>query len=482
MLKQIRENARIPLYLLIVAFIGMYAISSHETTPPAGKIFGKKIPLSDFQDAYNGAKLEMFMRYGELPHEPKIEAVIEDEAWNRLILLYEARKERIKVDDKEIVDFVKGISAFNDNSGKFSKRQYEDILKYSFGLTPTEFESQIKDNLTIRKLIDKHGQDAKVSDEDVLKEYKFLNEKVKADYILFKTADYLPQVQVTEEGVKAYFEKYRDDFKIPEQANAEYITKPFPDDKEESKEKVRKEMRDISYEFAADSDLAAVAKKFSLAVKETGLFGRDSNIPGVGYDLKFANTALSLAAGQVSGLIETKTGIYIIKIKEKKPERRADFAEAKAAAEKALKAEKVDALAKAKAQEALDAIKAGLGKKETFEVAAKGLSLNVKKTGAFARGQYIEGLGMSPDFAEAAFSAKQGEAFGEVVRVHDGYAIVKQDSITPIDEKKYQEEKDKLKEMLLAQKKYFASITWFSELKKKANLQNNLDKRRGAGR
>lgn len=479
MLKQIRENARIPLYILIVAFIGLYAVSGHETNPQAGKIFGKKVLVSDFQKAYIGARTQLIMRYGELPRDTKITAAIEDEAWNRLIMLYEAKKERIKVNDKEIVDYVKGIDAFNDKSGRFSKRQYEEILKYGFGLTPKEFEDQVKENLAINKLVDKHSQDIKLTDDDVLREYKFLNEKAKADYILFRTADYLPQVTVTENDIKTFFDKNKDVFKIPDKVNVEYIAKAFADNKEETKEKARKEMREISYELAESTDLAAVAKKPSLEVKETGLFDRESNIPGIGYDLKFADTALALATGQVSSPVETKAGIYIIKVKEKKPSRAAEFAEVKDAAEKSLKAEKADAIAKAKAQEALNAIKAGLEKKGNLDEIAKGLSLSVKKTDAFARSQYIEGLGVAPEFAEAAFSAKQGDIFGEAVRVHDGYAIVKQVSIIPMDEKKYQEEKDKLKAMMQEQKKYFASITWFSELKKKANLQTNLDKVRG---
>ena len=479
MLKQIRENARIPLYLLIVAFIGLYAVSAHENIPPAGKIFGRKVLVSDFQKAYNGSKTQLLMRYGKLPNDSKLETIIEDEAWNRLIMLYEANKERIKVSDKEIVDFVKGMAAFNDKSGSFSKRQYEEILKYGFGLTPAEFEDQVKENLMIDKLIGKHSDDAKITDDEVLKEYKFLNEKARADYVLFKAADYLPQAAVAEDEIKAYFENNKAAFKMPAQVNADYIAKPFPDDKEESKQKARKEMKDISYEFASDTDLAAAAKKFSLEVKETGLFNRETNIPGIGYDLKFADTALSLAVGQVSSPLETKTGVYIIKIKDKKLERQASLAEVRDAVEKGLKAEKADAAAKAKAQEALKAIKAGIEKKESFDAAAKDLSLSVKKTDAFARGQYIEGLGTAPEFAEAAFAVKEGDIFSGAVKVHDGYAIVKQDSITPIDEKKYREEKDKLKQALLEQKKYFASITWFSELRKKANLENNLGKVRG---
>lgn len=475
MLKQIRENARIPLYLLIIAFIGLYAISSHDTSPVAGKIFGKKVALSDYKKAYIGARTQMIMRYGELPRDAQAGTALEEESWDRLILLREAKKERIKTDDKEVVDFVKGINVFNDKNGKFSNRLYEEILRYNFGLTPKEFEDIVRENLIIKKLVDEQSRNITVSDEDVLKEYKLLNEKAKADYILVKIVDYLPQAPAGEDEVKAYFEKNRDLFKIPEQVNIEYIGKAFPDDKQETKEKIRKEMKDVSYESGDNKDLAAVAKKFSLPVKETGPFDRESNIPGIGYDLKFADTALSFDVGEVSSPIETKSGIYIFRVKEKKPARTADFAQARGKAEGALKAQKADALAKVKAQEALTEIKKD---PEKFEDAVKRLSLPAKRTEEFARSQYIEGLGLAPEFANAAFSVKQGGVFGEVVKVHDGYAVVRQVSITPIDDKKYQEERDKLKETMLTRKRFFTSVTWFSELKKRANLQSNLDKAR----
>lgn len=473
MLKQIRENARIPLYILIVAFIGLYAISSHETSPAAGKIFGKKIMLSDYRKAYIGARTQMIMRYGEFPRDIQAEKALEEETWNRLILLREAKKERIKVNDKEVVDFIKGIDVFNDKNGKFNNRLYEEILKYNFGLTPTAFEDIVRENLVITKLVDEQNRNIALSDEDVLKEYKFLNEKAKADYILIKTVDYLPQVSMGEDEVKTYFEKNRGAFEIPEQVDVEYIVKSFPDDKEESKEKIREEMRDLYYELSADKDFAAAAKKFSLPVKATGFFDKEANIPGIGYDFKFAGAAFALDADKISNPVETKTGIYILKLRGKKPARTADFAEAKGRVEQALKAEKANDLAKAKAQEALDEVKRDAKK---FEDAAKRLSLSVKQTHEFARNQYIEGLGVAPEFANAAFSVKQGEVFGEVVKVHDGYAIARQVSITPIDDKKFQEEKEKFKEMMLAQKKFFASVTWFSELKKRADLQANLDK------
>ncbi|HRZ67872.1 MAG TPA: hypothetical protein P5521_07030, partial [Candidatus Omnitrophota bacterium] len=85
----------------------------------------------------------------------------------------------------------------------------------------------------------------------------------------------------------------------------------------------------------------------------------------------------------------------------------------------------------------------------------------------------------SPDFADAALSVKPGEVVGKVVKVNNGYTVIRLDSIAPIDEKKYEADKEKFKELLVAQKQFYASITWYNELEKKANLQSNLDSLRG---
>ncbi|MFA6356621.1 MAG: hypothetical protein WCY23_05890, partial [Candidatus Omnitrophota bacterium] len=70
-----------------------------------------------------------------------------------------------------------------------------------------------------------------------------------------------------------------------------------------------------------------------------------------------------------------------------------------------------------------------------------------------------------------ALSVKPGEVFGQVVKVNNGYAVVRLDSITPIDEKKYEEGKEKFKELLIAQKQFYASMTWYNEIEKKADLE-----------
>ncbi len=482
MLKQMRKNSRVFLYILIVAFVAWLAfdaINTAQRNPYAGSIFGKKVLINDYQKAFTASRTKAILTYGDKISDVKNDLNLEGDAWDRLILLAEAKKQKISVGDKEIVDFVKGISIFHEKDGKFSKSLYEQLLRYGLGITPVEFEEQVRGDLAIQKLMEKENEKVSLTDEDVLKEYTSANEKAKADYILFKAQDYLTQASCTDDEIKSYFETNKAAFKIPEQVNVQYIGKTFSENTDEEKDKIRKEMKDISYELAAEKDLEGAAKKFSLPVKETGLFSGETKIPDIGWDLQFANTALSLKAGDISGLVETKTGVYILTVKEKKPARQAELDEVKDKAENSLKARKSEDIARAKTAEALSAIKARLDGKEKFEDIVISLSLASKETEAFSRNSYIQGLGAVPEFAQAVFSLKEGEVFGEPVKVYDGYVITRRTASVPIDENKYKEEKDKFKEQLLSQKKYFNSMTWFLGLKKRADLKSNLDKPKG---
>lgn len=478
MLKSIRKNAKIFLYILIaalVAWLGFDTITSSRANPYAGKIFGKKIYTNEFQKSYAAVRTKAIFTYGDKFRDMLKDLNLEEEAWNRLILLYEAGKERIKTDDTEVRDLIKNIALFKDKNNKFDIRKYEDVLRYGFGLTPNEFEEQIRDDITIQKLIDKQSRQISVSDDELLREYKALNDKAKAEYILFKSGDCLDQIKSTEDEIKSFFDANRQKFNVLDRVNVEYFGKDFGESNDEEKSKITKEINDISYEFAGNKKFEDAAKEFSLQIKETGFFDRESKIPDIGFALNFADTALSLKPGQISEPIETKTGVYILRVKEIQPARAAEFDEAKDKAKKALSLEKAEKIAKDKAAQALLEIKSAVGKNEKFEDAAKELSLTIKETEDFSRNNYVQGIGDSPEFANAAFSLKEGQVFDQPVKVHDGYAVVKLASIIPADENKFNEEKEKLGQQLLGRKKYFNFLTWFVELRKRANPQSNIE-------
>ena len=94
----------------------------------AGIMFGKKISLQEFQDAFSAEKTSAILQFGDKLSEFEGQFNFEAAAWERLMLLQEAKKRKITVTDKEVVDFMQKLPLFQRN-GKFDSKIYDQILK-----------------------------------------------------------------------------------------------------------------------------------------------------------------------------------------------------------------------------------------------------------------------------------------------------------------------------------------------------------------
>ncbi|MFH1645111.1 MAG: hypothetical protein ABIB11_01695 [Candidatus Omnitrophota bacterium] len=63
---------------------------------------------------------------------------------------------------------------------------------------------------------------------------------------------------------------------------------------------------------------------------------------------------------------------------------------------------------------------------------------------------------------------------GGPAEVNTGYAIIRLDKISPINEDAFMKEKAEFSKKLIAEKRNEAFSTWFSKLKQKANLRENI--------
>ena len=119
MLKIIRKKGFIKKVLWILTFViiisfGFWGTTARVNTPNgrldyAGKIFGKKVSFEQFEETQRHARHQALLRYGEEFFKISPFLNLEEEAWNRLILAYEAQKQRLKVTDREVVESIEGI-------------------------------------------------------------------------------------------------------------------------------------------------------------------------------------------------------------------------------------------------------------------------------------------------------------------------------------------------------------------------------------
>ena len=175
-------------------------------------------------------------------------------------------------------------------------------------LSLAALESQIKRDLAIQKLIDKH---------------------------------FVQKVTVTGNETKAYFDSHPEAFKKDEQVRASHILiKVDPQADESKKAAARKKIKEIQKKLAKGEDLAALAREYSEGPSSSkggdlGYFSRGQMVK------PFEDAAFNSAPNQVSDLVETRFGYHIIKVTGKKPQTIVAYADVKDRLQEYLKQKKV---------------------------------------------------------------------------------------------------------------------------------------------
>lgn len=168
--------------------------------------------------------------------------------------------------------------------------------------------------------------------------------------------------------------------------------------------------RQLAYEKAMDAyninrksgDLAAAAKANDLGIKETGLFGRDDAIDGIGKAPAIIQAAFSLKDGELIRPVQNTQGIFLFTLKERQPSRLPELDEVKAAVEAAYRT----SLAQTFAKELADQLLTKAQELKSLRKAATELKLTVEESGEFTRsfGAFIPRIGSTKELADEAFT------------------------------------------------------------------------------
>jgi peptidyl-prolyl cis-trans isomerase D len=469
MLKSFRNKKlmRVIMWSLVVIFaawgVGSISMSGRLY---AGSIFGKKISMQAYNRSYSAVLNRARMIYGE--ELPKVEKFIDlrSQAWDRLIMLYEARKLRIKATNREIIEKIAGFPFFQRND-IFNRGIYEYILASIFRVTPHDFEESIRGDIMIEKLVNRVSKDVYISEAEIRQAY--LEEKELADvsFVVISPETYLSDIHISNEEILSFYQNHPERFLGPVSVNAEYIMIPYT---ENNKANSRFIADELSAQAREANTLKGLSETYGLELKETGNFSIDSEIPSIGMPYDFALTAFNLEQGQISDVLELDNAFYIIGLKSKTGPSLLGFDLAKDKAKEILLYERASAKALENAEKIMQDIN---NKMLSLEDIALSTSLDMHQAKGVSRKSYIEETGQSKDFASTAFALSSGTVGGPV-KTQKGYAILRLDFITPIDEEEYTQEKDAYTEQLIERRKSELFQKWLDDLRKKARLQDSL--------
>ncbi len=192
-----------------------------------GGPFGEKLEVRKYDMAMARQiylnKLQQYMRLtGENIDQKAIEELatpsqIVEEAINLKLLEHFAQKHGIIVTEDDVIQ---------DLQRQIPPEQRLAAMRYieqRFGMSFDDYVARQRYALLINRVRELLAARTRVSVYDAWLEYKAQNEKLVFDYVKLLAEDFAPKVTVTEDELKAYYEKNSKDFEVPDRLEYAYL-------------------------------------------------------------------------------------------------------------------------------------------------------------------------------------------------------------------------------------------------------------------
>jgi peptidyl-prolyl cis-trans isomerase D len=233
-------------------------------------------------------------------------------------------------------------------------------------------------------------------------------EKRKIEYTLLDKSKVLAGVQVTADDLRAYYDQRRDQYRVPEEVKVSHILIKTPpagaDGKVDEKavEEARKKAEGVLKQLKAGGKFEDLAKKNSddpgsgKQGGDLGWIGRGRTVP------EFEKAAFSLPKGQLSDLVKSTFGFHIIRVDDKHEAHVKTLDEVKGEIEPLIRQQKAGRLMENAGNALLDQ-----ARREGLEKAAAAKGLSVVNTDFISRADVLPGIGVTPQFMDAVFTARE---------------------------------------------------------------------------
>ncbi|MBF0479487.1 MAG: SurA N-terminal domain-containing protein [Candidatus Omnitrophica bacterium] len=463
--------------ILSFGFFGSALILRDRNESLAGKIFRKKIDITEFKKAHSEVQLQYKLQYGENFEKVRNMINLEQETWNRLILLHEAKKS--KVSDQEVIAYVEKLPFFQ-RDGKFDTQLYDIILSRVLSVTPRTFEETIRNNIKINKFVDTHIQAVKVTDQEASDAFQRKNGKVQVSYVLVSPDQFKKETTVSEETIKQYYDKYKLEFLMPPAISVAYVSMPYNTQNPVNNDAIRTKAYELYQDLQRSKDLEKSAVKYQAAVNTSPYFSMENADLSLGWTYELLQQLFTLNKTDAVEPFETAKGIQILQIKDRRDAYIPELKDIKNKVQDAVLLDGAKEIAAKKAEEYLAKIKEqqSLTKLDDFGRIAKSLGLEVSQTSLFNREEYLPKIGLSKNFQEAAFSLNQDNKISPVTKISIGYCILHLDNAQLADQKEFEKTKETLKKEL-SQEKYSQSYNeLITDLRSQAQLQDLVSQRK----
>lgn len=233
MLELIRNHskgwlAKIILVVITVPFalfgIDQY-LSGAGGNVPVAKIGKEEISLQEYSNTVESVRKRM-QGQGEkfdpaVLESPAFKKSILDGLIMRRLVGAETAESNFKISDAQLNQHILSMPEFQED-GQFSQDVYQKTLEQN-GLTANKLESSIRDDLTVQQARDDLAKLSFAPKSVAQNTVKYQYQKREVSTAEIKASNFLSEVNISPEQIKAYYELHKDKFKVPEKVKMEFV-------------------------------------------------------------------------------------------------------------------------------------------------------------------------------------------------------------------------------------------------------------------
>ncbi|MFJ3314640.1 SurA N-terminal domain-containing protein [Herbaspirillum huttiense] len=367
----IRTHQRLMQFLLLLfifpsfAFFGLEGYSRLTDDNGVAKVAGQTITKEEWDAAHRQQLDRMRQVYGnqfdsKIFDSPQARRAILDNLIAQRALGAEVVASKLVVPDQVLQQSILQIPGLTKPDGSFDNEQYR-VLLAAQGMTQKSYEAGLRREMALQQL-NAAIQTTAFAPKTVAENLSSLNDQERTVQMLnFKPDSYAGQAKVTDELLKAYYDKNGARFETPEQADIEYVVldaaavaaqASVTDDdikayyEQNQKQYATEEQRRASHILITVKKDASAADKAAAKTKAEGLVAQLRKNPGdfaklakansqdpgsadnggdLGYFSRgamvkpFADAAFSLKQGEISDPVESDFGYHVIEVTGIKP-------------------------------------------------------------------------------------------------------------------------------------------------------------------
>ena len=334
MIRKMRENTKVVLWILVLAFIGTIVFSwgmggfstvQKDTNSTVAVINGEKVELQRYDQIVRN-RLQREEQQNNAPTDENTIREARRNSWNDLLNLTLERQltEEVGYDcsDEEVSDrilYAPPAWVTRDSSlqtaGAFDTLKWHDFLRNpQMANWVASTEASFRESMPLEKLRARFAAAMIPSEADLMEEYISRNQTATARYLLFPYASYdIDSSRITESLLQQYYREHRDEYHVDEMREIEYIQLKIEPSAEDSADAVD-QIQFLQQQLADGEDFGDLARYHSND-ESNSENGGDLGWFAHGRMVKpFSDAAFDAEVGSIVGPVETRFGMHLIKV------------------------------------------------------------------------------------------------------------------------------------------------------------------------